>query len=188
MGTIAKVNNILCGNISKIDNILKANASKLDNNIFCPVTPTPTVTRGGTPTPTPSVTFTQTPTVTRTQTPAVTQTPTNTITPTPIITESPTGTPSVTPTPTRTPEACPKDCCFVQLCYSSKNCQDACLCNEPVNVYLTVCVGDNCELSAAYGIYEEDSCTNPAISGYYSNGVICYYWDGVSTLSFNSNC
>jgi hypothetical protein len=155
MGTVAKVNNILCVNISKIDNILKANASKFDDNAFCPAVPL-------TPTPTPTVTAT--------------------ITPTPRVT------PTLTPTPSQTPPECPKDCCIVQLCYSSKNCQDACLCNEPVNVYLTVCTGDPCELSVAFGIYEEDTCTNPSKSGYYSNGTICYYWDGVSTLSFNSNC
>ena len=67
MGTISKVNDILCANISKIDDRLKANASKLDDNVFCPVSPTPTpsATSSGaspTPTPTPQVTPTPSPT------------------------------------------------------------------------------------------------------------------------------
>ena len=68
MGTISKVNDVLCANISKIDDVLKANAAKFDDNIFCPVTPTPTPTPGGsaTPTPTPSYTPTYTPTPTPT--------------------------------------------------------------------------------------------------------------------------
>lgn len=73
MGTISKVNDILCANISKIDDVLKANAAKFDDNIFCPVTPTPTPTPGGSATPTPTVTFT--PTVTPTVTPTIPCTP-----------------------------------------------------------------------------------------------------------------
>jgi hypothetical protein len=55
MGTVTKLNNILCANISKVDSILKANAYKWDENIFCPgaVSPTPTPTITPTPTPTP---------------------------------------------------------------------------------------------------------------------------------------
>jgi hypothetical protein len=55
MGTVTKLNNILCANISKVDSILKANASKWDGNTFCPSgpTPTPTPTPTATPTPTP---------------------------------------------------------------------------------------------------------------------------------------
>jgi hypothetical protein len=63
MGTVGKVNDIICDNISKIDDILKANANKLDDNFFCPAGPTPT------PTPTPTVTPTPTPTPTATPTP-----------------------------------------------------------------------------------------------------------------------
>ena len=39
MGTITKLNNVLCANISKVDNVLKANASKWDDNTFCDATP-----------------------------------------------------------------------------------------------------------------------------------------------------
>lgn len=167
MGTIAKVNNILCANIAKIDNVLKAGAYKLDDNIFCP----PEVT----PTPTPTVTVTPTSTRPRLVTPTPTNTPAG---------ATPSPTPKVTPTPTQTPPECPKDCCIVQLCYSNKNCQDACLCNEPVNVYLTVCTGNPCELSAAFGIFDDDTCTVLAAQGYYSDGTNCYTWfGGVLTLS-----
>ena len=55
MGTVTKLNDVLCANISKVDDILKANASKWDDNSFCPSGPTPT------PTPTPTVTPTPTP-------------------------------------------------------------------------------------------------------------------------------
>lgn len=55
MGTVTKLNDVLCTNISKVDDILKANASKWDDNTFCPSGPTPT------PTPTPTVTPTPTP-------------------------------------------------------------------------------------------------------------------------------
>jgi hypothetical protein len=54
MGTITKLNDILCANISKVDDVLKANASKWDDNTFCPdSSPTPTPTPEPTPTPTP---------------------------------------------------------------------------------------------------------------------------------------
>jgi hypothetical protein len=89
MGTITKLNNVLCANISKVDNVLKANASKWDDNTFCP-TPTPT-TSVGTPTPTP----------TPTNTPAG-------------ATPSPTPTPTVTPS---TP--CKLDCCLGSLSYGN---------------------------------------------------------------------
>ena len=60
MGTVTKLNDVLCGNISKVDDVLKANASKWDDNVFCPQ---------GTPTPTPTQTLTQTLTPTPTPTP-----------------------------------------------------------------------------------------------------------------------
>ena len=189
MGTIAKVNNILCANIAKIDNVLKAGAYKLDDNIFCPpeVTPTPTPTVTVTPTSTRPRLVTPTPTVTPTITVSETPRVTPTLTPTPTNTPAgatPSPTPRVTPTPTQTPPDCPKDCCIVQLCYSNKNCQDACLCNELVNVYLTVCTGNPCQLSAAFGIFDDDTCTELAAQGYYSDGTNCYTWfGGVLTLS-----
>jgi hypothetical protein len=39
MGTVTKLNDVLCVNISKVDDILKANASKWDDNTFCDSTP-----------------------------------------------------------------------------------------------------------------------------------------------------
>ena len=57
MGTVTKLNDVLCANISKVDDILKANASKWDDNTFCSaVSPTPTPTPGLSPTPTPTPT------------------------------------------------------------------------------------------------------------------------------------
>ena len=45
MGTITKINDILCANVAKLDDILKANAENWDDNAFCPVgSPTPTPT------------------------------------------------------------------------------------------------------------------------------------------------
>jgi hypothetical protein len=58
MGTVTKLNDVLCANISKVSDVLKANASKWDDNTFCPSGPTPT------PTPTPTATPTPTPTPT----------------------------------------------------------------------------------------------------------------------------
>jgi hypothetical protein len=56
MGTITKLNDVLCANISKVDDIFKGEYSKWDDNTFCPSGPTPT------PTPTPTATPTPTPT------------------------------------------------------------------------------------------------------------------------------
>lgn len=163
MGTISKVNDILCANISKIDDILKANASKLDDNTFCPVSPTPT------PTPTKS--------------------PGATATPTPTVTVTPTVTPTITPTPTPTPSVpCQKGCCFVQLCYGA-DCSEACSCNQPVEMYLSLpCSTDPCTLANATGIYRDDQCTAPAPDGYYSDAADCYYWDGSTSLTYQGPC
>jgi hypothetical protein len=119
--------------------------------------------------------------------PDVPLTPTPTPTVTATITPTPRVTPTLTPTPSLTAPDCPRDCCLVQLCYSSKNCQDACLCNDLVEVYLSVCVGDYCMLSAANGIFVEETCTTPSPGGYYSDGTSCYLWQG-GVLSFSSTC
>ena len=181
MGTITKLNNVLCANISKVDNVLKANASKWDNNTFCP-TPTPTPTTPvGTPTPTPTRTLTPTPTNTPTLTRTLTPTPTNT----PTLTST-NSSPIPTPTPT-TP--CSRGCCYVELCYSPTDCADACQCNQSVGVYLDICKFDPCRLSTAFGIYSDDACTFPAPDGYYSNTVDCYLWDGTTlTLTYQGPC
>jgi len=177
MGTVAKVNNVLCDLISKIDDVSKVNASKFDDNNFCVVsptpTPTPTTSPGGTVTPTP------TPTITPTITPTPTPTPTPTITPT--IT--------TTPTPTPTPEPpCAPGCCYIELC-AGADCVDACSCNSLRAVYLSrPCKDDPCELNFATGIYEDSSCTVPASPAFYSDGTNCYEWDGSSTLTYQGPC
>lgn len=162
MGTISKVNDILCANISKIDDVLKANASKLDDNTFCPSSPTPT------PTPT--------------------QSPGGTPTPTPTITPTATVTPTITPTPTPTPSYCEKAaCCYIELCFGN-DCSEACSCNDVRGVYLHIPCGNwLCRLSNADGIFTDDFCTSPAQGGFYSDANDCYYWDG-STLSYQGPC
>ena len=181
MGTITKLNNVLCANISKVDNVLKSNASKWDDNTFCPATPTPT------PTPT----LTQTPTRTLTPTPTQTSTPasvTPSVTPTPTVT--PTSTPpSVTPTPTPTPTPttpCATDCCVIKLVYSNVDCIDACdPVYFPIDYYITKCSVNSCDLSKAIEIYADNfsgKCEVIAADGYYSDGVICGYWDSTTLI------
>ena len=184
MGTITKLNNVLCANISKVDNVLKANASKWDDNTFCPATPTPT--------PTPTKTVTPTPTLTQTPTRTLTPTPTQTSTPasvTPSVTPTNTVTPTLTPTPTETP-GCTPDCCLVELCYDVNDCEKSCLCNRnTVFVYLSIpCDTDPCELAYATGIFTNDDCKTPAPAGYYSDARDCYEWDGTSSLTFQGPC
>ena len=162
MGTITKLNNVLCANISKVDNVLKANASKWDNNTFCPATPTPTPTQTSTP---------------ASVTPSVTPTPTVTPTSTP---------PSVTPTPTPTPTPCATDCCVIKLVYSNVDCIDACdPIYFPIDYYITKCSVDSCALSKAIEIYADNfsgKCEVIAADGYYSDGVICGYWDSTTLI------
>jgi hypothetical protein len=143
MGTITKLNGVLCANISRVDGILKANVLKWDGNTFCPSGPTPT----------------------------------------------PTPTPTVTPTPTPTPTPCPPGCCYVELCYGPDDCFQACSCRTMVGVYLhQPCTDDPCELAYADGIFLDDTCTTVADRGYYSDGTDCWYWDGASSLSYDSPC
>ncbi len=166
MGTISKLNDVLCVNISKVDDILKASISKWDDNTFCPSSPTPT------PTPT--------------QSPGGSPTPTPTITPT--ITVTPTITPTITPTPTPTQSVpCDPGCCYVELCVGN-DCNEACSCNSVRPAYLSrPCKNDPCTLAAATGIFDDDLCTVPAQEGYWSDGVSCYSWfSGV--LTFDSSC
>lgn len=162
MGTVTKLNDVLCANISKVDDILKANASKWDDNTFCSaVSPTPT--------------------------PTLTQTPTRTLTPTPSVTPTNTVTPTLTPTPTETP-VCTPDCCPVNLCFNDRDCS-ACGCRVIVSVYLSrPCNTDPCGLAYATGIFTNDKCTDPAPAGYYSDGRDCYEWDGTSSLTPQGPC
>ena len=188
MAIITKLNDVLCVNISKIDNVLKTNVKYFDNNTFFP-TPTPTPTTPvGTPTPTPTITLTNTPTLTRTLTPTPTNTPTLTQTLTPTLT--PTNTPTLTstnsspiPTPTLT-TPCKLSCCATSLSYGG-DCFDACNGILTFPHYLSICEGDPCSLSSAFGIYTDATCTNPASDGYYSDGTDCWKWVP-STLTLTS--
>ena len=193
MGTVTKLNDVLCANISKVDDVLKANASKWDDNTFCPPTPTPTPTVTVTPTVTPSSTtprLSQTPTLTPTNTltPTVTPTltPTNTLTPTVTPSSTRPGS-SPTPTLTPTPTPCKLICCLASLSYGG-DCTDAC--NAiPTQYYLSICEGTSCRLSFAFGIYVDDTCTSPASDGYYADTTGCYYWDSTTlTLTPQGPC
>ena len=177
MGTVTKLNDVLCGNISKIDDVLKSNVLYFDENTFCP-TPTPTPTTPvGTPTPTPTVTKTPT------------NTPTNTVTPSVTPTSTP---PSVTPTPTPTTQ-CETDCCPINLVHSNVDCTDAC---DPFYIpsqyYITKCKNDRCVLSRAIEIYADNfsgKCEVIAQDGYYSDGTSCGYWDSTSlTFTHSGPC
>ena len=211
MAIITKLNDVLCVNISKIDDVLKSNVLYFDENTFCP-TPTPTPTTPvGTPTPTPTRTLTPTPTNTPTLTRTLTPTPTKTLTPTPTntptltITLTPTPTPTpptktstptptsttvsvtYTPTPTPTPtKPCATDCCAIDLVYSSVDCTDACdPFHFPTRHYITKCSVDSCVLSKAIEIYLDNfsgKCEVIAPDGYYSDGVICGYWDSTTLI------
>lgn len=72
MGTITKLNDVLCSSINRVDGISKSSIELWDDNTFCPE---------ASPTPTPTPTTTPTPTPTRTPTPTPTRTPTPTPTP-----------------------------------------------------------------------------------------------------------
>ena len=214
MGIINRLNDVLCVNIARVDGALKQNINFFDLNSFCPtptptltatrtLTPTPTPTAGSTSTPTPTPTLTPTLTATRTltptPTPTVTATRTLTPTPTPTLTSTLTLTPTQTPTltqtqapgatPTPTPTvACRPGCCFIELCFSDRDCADACTCNMTQPFYLSIpCDTDPCRLDQATGIFINDTCDAPAPPMYYSDGFDCYYWDGTN-LTHNGPC
>jgi hypothetical protein len=45
------------------------------------------------------------------------------------------------------------------------------------------CNLDPCELVYADGIFNDDTCTDPAEEGYYSDGTNCYLWQsGILTI------
>jgi hypothetical protein len=212
MGTITKLNDILCANISKVDSILKANASKWDDNTFCPVSPTPTPTKTVTPTPSPAVncvdgettnggfysfydccgvyfegsgepSFVACYDANKPNTGISFGDPCSYSCVTP--TPTPTPTTTITPTPTPTP-VCDPFCCETELCYFN-DCQGACDCNRSALFYLSICAGQNCYLENATGIYTEERCGDPAPENYYADGTGCYYWDG-TTLTYNGPC
>ncbi len=109
--------------------------------------------------------------------------PTATPTPTPTPTPSPTpGGPTPTPTPTCAPQCCP-----ASVCYDRDSCRNSCSCNDIRTVYLkTPCEDDPCVLDYATGIFDDDTCTTAAQSGYYSQ-TGCYFWNG-TTLVYQGSC
>ena len=108
-------------------------------------------------------------------------------TPTPEPTPTPTPTPGG-PTPTPTPTCLP-ECCPASLCYDRNDCRGSCSCNDIRSVYLKlICRDDPCILAFASAIFDEDTCTTFAQSGYYSDGSGCYYWNGTSSLTYQGPC
>jgi len=201
MASIQKINEVLCITIAKLDDVLEANIKKVDDIDFCTLNcrtgtlevgpysywdccgdyfegnndspallcydanlPFSNITDGGSTCTVSCVT--PTPTPTPTTTPAA---------------------PSPTPTPTPTPSPCVPDCCDVELCVGS-DCSEACSCTQSGTFYLSMPCGCPGNLQNATGIFEDDRCGTPAREGYYSDGTYCYYWDGSSSLSYQSNC
>jgi hypothetical protein len=201
MASIQKINEVLCITIAKLDDVLEANIKKVDDINFCTLNcrtgtleagsysywdccgdyfegfndspailcydanlPFSNITDGGSTCTVSCVT--PTPTPTPTTTPAA---------------------PSPTPTPTPTPSPCVPDCCDVELCEGS-DCSEACSCVSSRTFYLSMPCGCPGNLQNATGIYTDDRCGTPAREGYYSDGSECYYWDGSSSLSYQSNC
>jgi hypothetical protein len=69
------------------------------------------------------------------------------------------------------------------------DCVDACSCNNLKPFYLsTPCDGDDCVLSNATGIFNDERCLEPAADGFYSDGSSCYEWDGTSVLTSQGPC
>lgn len=201
MASIQKINEVLCITIAKLDDVLEANIKKVDDINFCTLNcrtgtlevglysywdccgdyfegnndspallcydanlPFSNITDGGSTCTVSCVT--PTPTPTPTTTPAA---------------------PSPTPTPTPTPSPCVPDCCDVELCVGS-DCSEACSCVNSGTFYLSMPCGCPGNLQNATGIFEDDRCGTPAREGYYSDGTQCYYWDGSSSLSYQSDC
>jgi hypothetical protein len=108
------------------------------------------------------------------------------VSPTPTPTNTPT--PQPTPTPTPTP-VCVPECCPAELCFSKRDCTDACLCNDVQPYFLHLPCGGDCLLSNADGIFTDSDCLELADAGYYvDSSAECWYWDGSSSLSFDTNC
>jgi hypothetical protein len=201
MASIQKINEVLCITIAKLDDVLEANIKKVDDINFCTLNcrtgtletgtysfwdccgdyfegfndspallcydanlPFSNITDGGSTCTVSCVT--PTPTPTPTTTPAA---------------------PSPTPTPTPTPSPCVPDCCEIELCVGG-DCSEACSCVASGTFYLSMPCGCPGNLQNATGIFEDDRCGTPAREGFYSDGSECYYWDGSSSLSYQSNC
>ena len=162
MGTVTKLNDVLCGSISKVDDVLKANASKWDENTFCA-----TCIEGHIPKETEFLyreccyPFLQ---ITGTSGPSTTgytvcYNPTyNTINVTPVSPQVICDTSVLT------------RCCQVQLGYGVSGFQ-ACGAS-PSKYYISIpCLEENCDLKSAFAIYTDNSCTTLAPDGYYSDGI-----------------
>ena len=179
MGTVTKLNDVLCGSISKVDDVLKANASKWDENTFCA-----TCIEGHIPKETeflyreccyPFLQITGTsgsettgytvcfnPTYNRINVTAVSP---QVICDTSVLTR----------------------CCEIQLGYSEFDPSNACT-DTLDTYYISVpCLATSCDLSGALAVYTDDSCTLLAPEGYYSDGTD-YGTQGALSFTFNGPC
>jgi hypothetical protein len=206
MGTVAKLNDVLCANISKVDDRDKTKTPndrgiyKWDDNVFCPFVSTPT------PTPTPTITPTSTP-------PSVTPTPT----PTPatcVVGHIPKDTDyeykdccypylqisgnsgpategldvcfdttgyrlnvtAVSPTVVCNTNIL-TTCCEIELAYSDIDAESACYATKETYYISIACKVNACIFDYALGIYTDDSCETLAPDGYYSD------WTNGGTVS-----
>jgi len=155
-------------NLQRSGNPSSINATPISGCVVCPAptaTPTP-VPPTATPTPTPIP-----PTATPTPTPVpATATPT----PTPI---PPTGTPTPTPVP---PTATPVPPSYVGVFLSpGGTSNDACTSSVGSNGYWIPAGEDFSYCSAIFS----NNTGSAADAGYYSNGSIVKYWDGISITS-----
>jgi hypothetical protein len=174
----------------------------------CPTqSPTPSVSITRTPTVTPSITptATATPSIsftpTMTATPSVTKTPsvtpsisfTPTMTATPSVTKTPSVTPTATPsktpsitvtaTPSITPSTSqPAGLILVSLGYGTSDSR-ACTDLTYSNYY-----SDTADLNSMSVLYIDAGGTTPAPAGYYSDGFIARYWDGLDFIFFPYLC
>ena len=178
MGTVAKLNDVLCGSISKVDDVLKANASKWDDNTFC----SQNCIEGNIDTFTnysykdccyPYAQITG-----------------NTGGDKLNICFDTTGY-RLNVTAVSPQVICDKSvltsCCEIQLGYSEFNPSNACGLYQE-SYYISIpCLATSCDLSSAFAIYTDNSCTSLAPEGYYSDGTD-YGTQGAVSFTFNGPC
>ena len=177
MGTVAKLNDVLCGSISKVDDVLKANASKWDDNTFCSQNciegnidtftnysykdccyPYAQIT-GNTGGDKLNICFDTT--------------------------GYRSGVQAVSPTVVCQYSAL-TSCCEIQLGYEEIF-VDPCAAVQSTYYISTSCLATSCDLSGAFAIYTDEYCTAIADDGYYSDG-ISYGTQSSGVFTFDNPC
>lgn len=90
------------------------------------------------------------------------------------------GPPDTTTTTTTTTTTSCVSYSLSNMFYSANNCTDACF-GTPISLY-----GNTNNFSTCTKLYSNTSCATATV-GYYSNGLICRYWSGL-TLGFEQTC